>query len=310
MTRSHVILLCISLLLTVVGCKKDDLVPNKVPVVNAGPSKTVTLPDSVVLTGSASDSDGHVVAYLWSQISGPDEALIINPGSATTTIKFDTKGSYVFQLMATDEKGATGVDTVSVTVLPNPNNLKTLTQQPSNNNGEYELVYWNGQNQSGTPSNSLDADWWTGQGYPYWFRFMVKFDLSSIPANAIIKSANLYLYSHPNPSTGNFIDANFGTTNALLVQQVSSNWSPSTTTWFNQPAGISSNQVVVPQAPQGQLDINIDVTSQVASMVSTNANYGWLFKLQTEQIYNCRIFVSSFNANYPDKHPKLVITYQ
>jgi hypothetical protein len=50
------------------SCKKDDdTPPNKVPVVDAGSSKTITLPiDSVTLTGTGTDADGKVVAYLWS----------------------------------------------------------------------------------------------------------------------------------------------------------------------------------------------------------------------------------------------------
>ncbi len=46
------------------------------------------------------------------------------------------------------------------------------------------------------------------------------------------------------------------------------------------------------------------------SLVSGNANFGFALKLQNEVIYNCRIFVSSYNTTYPAKHPKLVVIYK
>jgi len=312
MLRTPLTLLILAFVVSVIGCKKDDDVDaplNKVPAVDAGLMKNINLPDSVVLTGSASDTDGHVVAYLWSEVSGPAQAYIITPGSAKTTIKFDTKGTYLFQLMATDDKGATGVDTVSVIV--NPAVVKTLTLQPTNNPGEYELVNNNGSDISNFAiGGGIEATTWTINYNPVYLRALLKFDLSSIPATATIKSANLYLYSHPTPNDGNLTDANFGTANTMLIQQVTSSWTTSGLTWFNQPTAATSNQITVAQAPQGQLDLNVDVTAQVTAMLSTNANYGWLLRLQTENYYNSRQFVASRNTTYPDKHPKLVVYYQ
>lgn len=71
----------IAMITSVVSCQKNnDFVENKVPVADAGPSKTITLPDSVVVTGTGTDADGKVVAYLWSQVSGPASSNIVNPG--------------------------------------------------------------------------------------------------------------------------------------------------------------------------------------------------------------------------------------
>src|SRR5262245_36807395 len=103
--------------LSLVSCTKDDFNENEVPVADAGDSKVVTLPDdSETLSGTGTDSDGQVVAYLWSQVSGPGAALIVNPGSATTDVEDLSEGTYLFQLMVTDDKGATGVDTATITV--------------------------------------------------------------------------------------------------------------------------------------------------------------------------------------------------
>ena len=260
------------------------------------------------LSGSAKDSTGKVVSYLWSQVSGPAASTIDDPGSASTFVEGLVPGTYVFQLMATDDKGLTGVDTATVTVKPSP--LETLTLQPSANPYEYTISLLNGANVTGPTTASIEADAWTTGGNPWTLRGLIKFDLSSIPANATIQSANLYLYSNPTPTTGDLIHANFGTTNSFTIQQVLTNWSPSTITWFNQPSGATNNQVVIPATAQSTLDLNVDVTAQVASMVSNNTNFGFLLQLQSEVTYNSRIFVGSNNATYPDKHPKLVVTYK
>lgn len=295
------------------GCQKENEIieaaENKVPVVNSGPVLSTTLPaDSVTLTGSASDSDGHVVAYLWSQVSGPAPSEIMNPGSASTKVHGLKQGAYVFQLLAVDDKGATGVDTTSVTVNPSP--VQTLTLQPANNPTDYVLVNNNGVDQSGAGSPDIPIEAWTSGGAPYTVRGLLKFDLSSIPANATIISANLYLYSYPSPTlNGNFTDANFGTANSFTVQRVTANWTPGSITWFNQPAVTATNQVVVPHTTQSTLDLNLDVKDMLSAMLGTNNN-GFLMKLQSETFYNSRIFVSSHNTTHTTKRPKLVVVYQ
>ena len=176
---------------------------------------------------------------------------------------------------------------------------------------EVEVVVYNGTSQTGSGAPDIPLAAWTNGGLPLTIREVIKFDLSSIPANATIQSANLYLYSYPTPTlNGNFIDANFGTNNSMLVQQIVSNWSPSSIGWFNQPATTTANQVNVVTTTQSTLDLDLNVTNIVSSMVSANANYGFALKLQNEAIYTIRQFVSSYNTTYPAKHPKLVVVYQ
>ena len=293
------------------SCKKDSETPaNRVPVANAGSPVTITLPaNTVTLNGSGTDEDGQVVAYLWSQVSGPAPAAVSNPGSPSTQIKNLSQGTFTFQLMVTDDKGATGVATVSVVVSPSP--VTTLTLQPAKNPNEYLIINHNGVDKSGGGVPDLPVEAWTHGGTPYTVRALIKFDLSSIPTNATILSANLYLYSYPSPTlNGNFIDANLGSNNSMLVQQITSSWSPGSVNWSNQPSVTTTNQVVVTSTTQQTLDLNLDVKNMVSSMTNGNANHGFFLKIQNEVFYNCRIFVASHNTTHTTKYPKLVVMYQ
>lgn len=105
-------------------------VPNQPPIVDAGVNSTITLPDnSIILVGSASDSDGTIKSYQWTKVSG-GTASIISPNSATTAVTNLAQGSYVFRLTATDDDLVTSADDVVVTVLPTntpPPPVKTVS---------------------------------------------------------------------------------------------------------------------------------------------------------------------------------------
>jgi hypothetical protein len=72
---------------------------------------------TVTLTGSGTDADGTVVGYSWRKVSGPASGVITNSNSAITTVTGLTVGIYLYELTVTDNQGATGVDTVQITVL-------------------------------------------------------------------------------------------------------------------------------------------------------------------------------------------------
>jgi hypothetical protein len=105
---------------------------------------------------------------------------------------------------------------------------------------------------------------------------------------------------------GDLVHANSGTNNTMLLQRVTSDWN-SSTKWQTQPSTDASTQIVVPHTDQPFLNLLIDVTSQVQTMVKTN-NYGWMIKLQNEVYYNIRIFASNKNDD-PTKWPKLEVVY-
>jgi hypothetical protein len=293
--------------LLVIACKKDPI-ENKPPVVNAGKDTTITLinvTDSIRLSGSATDVDGTVVGYSWDQISGPKKATIHASGSPGTYVSDLVSGVYVFQLMATDDKGATGVKTISITIKAPQEYTTTLQLNQSPLDAHLQVV--GSTNASDPSAPELVAAAWTVNGELSYSRGLVKFDLSSIPANARITSAKLTLYSNPTPLNGNHVDANSGSDNTLFLQRVTTNWTTSVT-WQTQPSTDASSQIIIPHTSQSMLDItDLDVTGLVKDM-RQYGNYGFMIRLKNEVLYTSRIFCSSKYSN-TSKHPKLVVTY-
>jgi hypothetical protein len=295
------------ILLVFAGCQKTNTFVLTPPVAVAGNSQTVQLPDdSVTLSGTGKPTKSTIVGYLWSEVSGPNVPVIASESSPATVVRGLITGTYLFQFMVVDSSGLTGVDTVSIKVMPS--NIDSLVLQPTNNPSEMNLILWNGADASG-PSIELPVEAWTNLGTPFNIRGLIKFDLSTIQSSATIISANLYLFSDSVPANGNLINANFGTSNGLFLQQVANDWSPASTTWFNQPSTVSNTQISIPTTNSSTLDLNVDVTNIVSSQLSNKANYGFLLRLQNEVTYNSRIFCSS-EYSVASRHPKLVVYYQ
>jgi fibro-slime domain-containing protein/RHS repeat-associated protein len=91
---------------------------NQPPVVNAGPSQTITLPNTATLNGTAGD-DGlpasSTLAVTWSKVSGAGTVTFGDAHQAATTANFSAAGSYVLRLSASDSELTRNSD-VSVTI--------------------------------------------------------------------------------------------------------------------------------------------------------------------------------------------------
>lgn len=95
---------------------------NQPPVANAGTDQTIDIgvTTQVSLFGIGTDTDGTVVSYAWLKLSGTG-GTITAPGSQSTNVTGLSVGTYVLQLTVTDNLGATGTDTIVVTVNPAAN---------------------------------------------------------------------------------------------------------------------------------------------------------------------------------------------
>ena len=92
------------------------------PVANAGADQTITLPtNSVTISGSASTaaSGNSITSYAWTEKSGPSTISLTN--TAQNNLSNLVAGVYVFNLVVTDNKSATGKDSVIITVNPAAN---------------------------------------------------------------------------------------------------------------------------------------------------------------------------------------------
>lgn len=124
--------------------------PNKPPVADAGADQTVVLSfvaaTSFLIDGSKSkDEDGTIVAFNWSQVSGPT-AEIKTETLVQTVVNVFQVGKYEFQLKVTDNDGDSAIDNVMVEVVPPENKPpvanagadRPVTITPSNRTAELD----------------------------------------------------------------------------------------------------------------------------------------------------------------------------
>ncbi len=177
------------------GAKANDTIQitvntalNAAPIADAGQDITITTPASTVsLKGSGTDSDGSIVSYLWTKVSGPSSSNISTPSLPATNITGLVLGTYLFELKVTDDDGALGTDTVMISVAAPPN------IPPSANAGKDQTIL--------LPKNSLQL---TGNG--------------ADPDGSIVS----YLWTEiSGPSSGVIASANYPATSiATLVQGI------------------------------------------------------------------------------------------
>lgn len=90
---------------------------NLPPLVDAGVDVVEYLPtNAAVCEGSASDPDGTVASYAWTQVSGPSAATLENKTTKSLKASNLKAGTYTFRLKATDDKGAYSNDDVKVII--------------------------------------------------------------------------------------------------------------------------------------------------------------------------------------------------
>lgn len=96
---------------------------NVPPLASAGANQSVLSGDNVLLSGSASDSDGSIAGYDWLQTAGPAVVLTTpktaSSGFVAPLVSSDTV--FTFQLTVQDNKGASASNTTNVTVKAKPN---------------------------------------------------------------------------------------------------------------------------------------------------------------------------------------------
>ncbi len=101
----------------------DDPEPagNRPPVARTSSDETVLPGSAVTLNGNASsDTDGSIVSYAWTQVQGPAVTLSTPNAASTGFTAPDTETTLAFVLTVTDDAGAAGSDSVTITVSNTP----------------------------------------------------------------------------------------------------------------------------------------------------------------------------------------------
>jgi len=161
--------------------EKVQLASNKAPSVNAGQDQSAMANEIIGISASASDSDGTIESYSWTQISGTSVNLI-SPDNANASFTApqtngQTEIQLTFQITAIDDKGASATDSVTITVsqpvsneapvvdagddiTTNEQSLVELNAQASDSDGTVESYTWvqtSGTNITLIDSNSANA---------------------------------------------------------------------------------------------------------------------------------------------------------
>jgi uncharacterized membrane protein len=138
----------------------------------------------------------------------------------------------------------------------------------------------------------------TGIGRTY-----IQFDLSTVPAGAMVTDADLKLYQIGAVGSGKFV--------TISLYQVIRGWKENTITWNNQPdsSGIVETSCNITIGSVGWESWDID--NLVQGWFSGNiTNYGMLLKCAENILINeVANFHSSEYTPDPGKHPKLEIDY-
>lgn len=88
---------------------------NAAPTANAGADKSAAFPETVSLTGTASDPENATLTYTWSQTAGPGTTTFTAANALTTDATFSAPGSYTLRLSVSDGTN-TATDDVAVAI--------------------------------------------------------------------------------------------------------------------------------------------------------------------------------------------------
>ncbi|OFY79200.1 MAG: hypothetical protein A2281_14650 [Bacteroidetes bacterium RIFOXYA12_FULL_38_20] len=153
----------------------------------------------------------------------------------------------------------------------------------------------------GTETN-LDAGY-DGRG-PLYIRYLIQFNLSSIPEYAIITDAKLTLYGWSHLTTYD---------NSTYVKRITTAWDESTVTWTNKPTTLSTNYDTLANATSATQNFEIDFTSMVNDWVNyvyenNGVMFQWYLDGSSTTSTRKRFYSSDYTTD-PTKVPKLEITY-
>lgn len=146
---------------------------------------------------------------------------------------------------------------------------------------------------------------WTQGGILNTVRTFLEFDLSVLPENIEIVSAELFLFFN---YTSQYGDGHSGK-NKFYVKRIISDWDEDNVTWNSQPQTTTENRVKVPNSIDPHQNYVIDVTNLLMDMIGDPSNsFGFMMRHVKEKPYKINLLASSNHSDI-SLHPELIITY-
>ncbi len=309
-------IITISLILTLIlfSCNKNEFAPDIVDqefeVEENSPAGTII---GVV---EASDQDeGQIVVF--EIVDGNDEGVCeIDASSGSLSVSDPTKLDYenitqiILTIIVSDEHKKEPLESsakvkINIINVPEEKHI-VINLQPDGDSGKDAVFCRIVPDNNYGELKDIHLYAWTQGGIINVNRVVIDFDLSSIPSEATIDSANLSLYFNTTSAYG---DQHEGE-NSFIIQRIISEWEESTITWNSQPLTSTANQVSVNSATLPTQDFpEMDITALIQDYSNDRENsYGVLLRLVDEEPYRRLLFSSSENQN-EDIRPKLDVYY-
>lgn len=204
------------------------------------------------------------------------------------------------------------VPLVLLTARPGHGQITCMSVRPGATDGKDADLWgtpgYEDLNLGGDPE--LMASAWTWNSVDGVVRGLIAFDLSFVPEDAVVVSADLSLYA-------TVVEGGFGPHSALdgpndgWIERVTSPWEEDAVTWNTRPTTTPEHRVSVPGTDDPLLDYpGIDVTELVQDMLIDPGNsHGFALQLQTEVHYRRLGFSSSDNVDAA-RHPQLEVCWR
>lgn len=175
---------------------------------------------------------------------------------------------------------------------------QTMVIQPSSNEGKDSFIHSDFQNQNfGDETYGM-----IGKVDDFTVRTYLQFDLSSLPSDSVIVSADLKVYQYAGTDTENF---NIG------VHSVTGLWEEDSLTWATQPNYDFTPEITISVSPVNEIWLSWNIRYLVQAWVEGDINnLGVLLKKTNENTGN--EWINCWTSEYtfdPDLRPKLEITY-
>ncbi|PTS94828.1 hypothetical protein DBR27_17485, partial [Flavobacterium sp. HMWF030] len=230
---------------------------------NAGSDVSLPCGDTSTLLSGVSTDDG---LHFWSQLNGPNEALIADAFATDTQVSGLIPGTYVFQYITKGGGATCGFSVATVTIYVSGSTLSNINAGP-----DHVVCTRSDVPLAATPAESGEIGGWSQVSGPDTLTFSNVHDPNAIVSGLLTSNAVYELkwtieYLHPGPTCGAAVSDNMQIFTTNSIAPTSSNAGPDTcypngTNTFN----LSGN------TPEGQ-DFGTWTVSPSAGVVIANIN--------------------------------------